>query len=337
MEYISKSDEIVVVGCGVIGLTVAIILQENGFNVKVISDRKTSDTTSNRATAIWFPYGVDFQNDTRIIEWGHRTYNTLDRLSKEKDTFVSFVKFVQLFKDQKEFQRKEKRGFRKWTHIPRSYHHPVHNLPVHYEYGYEIEVPLMDTQGYLSFLANKLKRDIKIVDKINHLAELSPHQKRIVNCTGVRAGELVGDNKVYPSRGQVVVIKKSQSIDRCYYHLKESHTNEPELTYIIPRDKDCILGGTAEKNNWCETPSTKVTHDIIERCKKLHPALNLLREEDILDVKVGLRPGREKVRLEFESVSNRCGVIHNYGHGGAGFTLSWGCAEEVLKLALEHF
>jgi len=51
----------------------------------------------------------------------------------------------------------------------------------------------------------------------------------------------------------------------------------------------------------------------------------------VLDVLVGLRPGRPTVRLEAEQCGDSL-VVHNYGHGGGGFTLSWGCAEEVLAL-----
>ncbi len=47
-------------------------------------------------------------------------------------------------------------------------------------------------------------------------------------------------------------------------------------------------------------------------------------------------PVRNEVRLEIEKVSNTSAVIHNYGHGGAGFSLSWGCAEEVAGL-VEQF
>ena len=53
----------------------------------------------------------------------------------------------------------------------------------------------------------------------------------------------------------------------------------------------------------------------------------------ILRERVGLRPFRKTgVRLEREKLSDRRTVIHNYGHGGSGFTLSWGCAENVFRL-----
>jgi D-amino-acid oxidase len=40
-----------------------------------------------------------------------------------------------------------------------------------------------------------------------------------------------------------------------------------------------------------------------------------------------LRPYRPEVRLERDGR-----VIHNYGHGGSGFTLCRGCAEDVVAL-----
>jgi D-amino-acid oxidase len=61
----------------------------------------------------------------------------------------------------------------------------------------------------------------------------------------------------------------------------------------------------------------------------------------ILEHRVGLRPSRPQVRLEAESAGTGGGgpghgtarlVVHNYGHGGAGVTLSWGCAREAARL-----
>lgn len=52
-------------------------------------------------------------------------------------------------------------------------------------------------------------------------------------------------------------------------------------------------------------------------------------------MQVGLRPLRTSgVRLEREDVSMSTGVpvVHNYGHGGSGITLHWGCAEEAVSL-----
>ena len=57
-----------------------------------------------------------------------------------------------------------------------------------------------------------------------------------------------------------------------------------------------------------------------------------LADAKIFDVRVGLRPLRPTVRLEKEILRNGTPLIHNYGHVGAGYTLSWGCAFYMLKL-----
>ena len=59
--------------------------------------------------------------------------------------------------------------------------------------------------------------------------------------------------------------------------------------------------------------------------------MTALAHAAVLGVSVGLRPCRAVVRLELEEIGEQR-VIHNYGHGGAGVTLSWGCAEEVVRL-----
>jgi len=49
---------------------------------------------------------------------------------------------------------------------------------------------------------------------------------------------------------------------------------------------------------------------------------------------VGLRPYRPSVRLEAEALPGGGVLWHNYGHGGAGVTLSWGCAREITSAVL---
>jgi D-amino-acid oxidase len=54
----------------------------------------------------------------------------------------------------------------------------------------------------------------------------------------------------------------------------------------------------------------------------------------VITERVGLRPVRPSVRLEAEPLSAGRVLWHNYGHGGAGVTLSWGCAAELTAAVL---
>jgi D-amino-acid oxidase len=145
----------------------------------------------------------------------------------------------------------------------------------------------------------------------------------VVNCAGLGARQLVGDDQVYPVRGQIVRVEPLP-VDRILLDEDE----ERGLTYIVPRSADCILGGTAELNNWSLEPDMATAQAIIERCARLVPEV---REARVLGHMVGLRPGRDAVRLEAERKDGGL-VVHNYGHSGAGITLSWACAEEVAGL-----
>jgi D-amino-acid oxidase len=358
-----------VIGCGVVGLTSGIRLLEEGFRVKIITketpdeelaetgspDRKISKVTSLAAAAVWYPYSVhpdkglaqrlarkydvaDYKK--RVERWSEGTYHKLEELAAEPGTGVSFVRFVQVYKKKEKFDEEDRSGMLWWRRIVKRYEHPAKDLPKGYAFGYEAELPLMDTAVYLKYLMahfTKLGGEIESNRQMK-LTELSAKHSLIVNCTGVWAGEFAADNEMRASRGQIIRIKRVATINRCLLHIAEKPVLNKELTYIIPRATDCILGGTASVGKVSEEklkPTERITRDILKRCQQLEPALKNLKPEDILGNKVGLRPKRDMVRLENDMHQSH--VIHNYGHGGDGFTLTWGCADDVVQYALEQF
>jgi len=146
----------------------------------------------------------------------------------------------------------------------------------------------------------------------------------IVNCVGLGARDLVADASMHPIRGQIVRVR-NPGLNR--FVLDEE--NPEGVTYIVPRSYDCILGGTAEEGEWNLEPDPETARGILSRCKRLEPQLE---GAEVLEHKVGLRPGRPAIHLEREDGPNGVPLIHNYGHGGSGITLSWGCAEATLEL-----
>lgn len=146
----------------------------------------------------------------------------------------------------------------------------------------------------------------------------------VVNCAGLAAGALAGDASVTPIRGQVVRTT-NPGVDRVLF--EDEHPGG--LTYVVPRGDDCVLGGTADRGARDLTPDPATAARILARCTALEPRL---AEARVLEHRVGLRPGRPTVRLDIEHREGGA-CIHNYGHGGAGITLSWGCADEVVALA----
>jgi D-amino-acid oxidase len=136
-----------------------------------------------------------------------------------------------------------------------------------------------------------------------------------------------GETRLYPIRGQVVRVR-APGVKQAWL----DDYGPRSLAYIVPRSQDVILGGTAQKGDWNEDVVPETSEEILRKNTEIDPAL---KSAEVIESAVGLRPGRDAVRLELE-IADGCAVIQNYGHGGAGFTLSWGCAEEVAALAESH-
>ena len=145
----------------------------------------------------------------------------------------------------------------------------------------------------------------------------------MINCAGIGARELVQDADLEPHRGQVAIVPKIEGLSCAIV------CDDEPLMYAIPRTNDCVFGGTNDfSDNLVADPAT--TDRIVAECSRV---LNIKRPRVIAE-RVGLRPFRRSgVRLKRDELRDGRVVIHNYGHGGAGFTLSWGCAREVLEAA----
>jgi D-amino-acid oxidase len=142
----------------------------------------------------------------------------------------------------------------------------------------------------------------------------------VVNCSGIAARELVPDPAVFPSRGQVV-IAENPGIEEFFIS-----GEEPGPTvYMFPHGDTILLGGTVDRDNWDMAPDPGVSARIVAGCAAIEPRL---RDAAILGHRVGLRPCRPELRLETEQRDGTL-IWHNYGHGGGGISISWGCAAHI--------
>jgi D-amino-acid oxidase len=145
----------------------------------------------------------------------------------------------------------------------------------------------------------------------------------VVLAAGLGSGPLVGDFSGIAVQGQVVRLAAPAVTD---WVLDEE--NPAGLTYVVPRGDDVVVGGTAVEGATGTEPDPAVERAVLDRACALVPALC---GAPVLSRAVGLRPGRPTVRLDRTTVEGRP-VIACYGHGGAGVTLSWGCARDVVAL-----
>lgn len=196
-------------------------------------------------------------------------------------------------------------------------------VPSIFRDGFTMSVPLTDTTIYLGYLRERFIAAGGSMEtrRLDALEELPADFGIVVNCAGIGARELAPDDGVEPHRGQVVLVPPLQLNFAVV-------CDDPPLMYAVPRSGDCLFGGTNEVSEERETDPAE-TATILRECSRVLG----ISEPPVLRAAVGLRPFRKKgVRLEGARLRDSRPVVHNYGHGGSGFTLSWGCAREVLKL-----
>jgi D-amino-acid oxidase len=312
---VAGDTDVVVVGCGANGLTTAIMLREAGFSVEIWTEQPAERSTSIVAGATWFPYKASPFD--RVLEWATRSRPFFDELAAGATGGVTIRECVHLWRHPV--------GEPWWADaVPDLHRCPDDRLLPGFRDSYVFRQPVADMPIYLNYLTERFLGAGGAITqrRLSSLAEAEPHAAVVVNCTGLGARELVGDEDLVPVRGQWVRVA-NPGIDR----VMADFDNPDGEAYVIPRTDSCILGGTADEGAWDTEPDMDTARNLIARCATLDARL---ADAPILEHRAGLRPVRKSgVRLE---VTEGGRLIHNYGHGGAGVTLSWGCAQEVRDL-----
>jgi D-amino-acid oxidase len=305
---------VTVVGAGVIGLTTALRLAEAGHEVRVVARDRPLATTSAVAAALWFPYRV-LPYD-RVLAWSRQSYLEFAHLAEQSpEAGVRLRWGTELLRTT---------PYDPWWAAAVPDLTVVRDVPPGYEAGWRFAAPVIDMPRYLPWLAARATAaGASLPDAPVTLTDMADLGPRVVDCAGLGARDLVPDPTVTPVRGQVVVVDQV-GVDEWLSDDLDDHT----LTYVVPRQSDIVVGGTADEGEWDLTPDPRTAEAILARASVLVPAL---AGAPIRAHKVGLRPTRPAVRLEAEHRGPQT-IIHNYGHGGAGVTLSWPCADEVVSL-----
>jgi len=321
----TRSPDALVVGAGVVGLTTAISLAEGGLATHVLAAAPPQQSTSFAAGAIWGPVRTD--GSARSLEWSRVGLEVLSELAAEPGTAIRQVSGIEVAATVATPPE--------WISLlPRHRLLAPGELPDGYASGWRYTAPIATMPGYLRYLLDRFTAAGGTVEYAAPLTSLKNGPLKngpkngplIVNCTGIGARDLVPDPLVTPVRGQVVIVENPgiEEFFRC-------PSDGPESTYIFPHGDVVLLGGTAEEGAWDLRPSPVITTRILRDCAAVEPRL---RGCTIVAERVGLRPYRPQVRLEAEDLGDGRVLWHNYGHGGAGVTLAWGCARELAEAML---
>ncbi|MEO7421516.1 MAG: FAD-dependent oxidoreductase [Ornithinibacter sp.] len=307
---------VTVVGTGVIGLTTALELARAGHSVHCVGDQAVLETVSAVAGGLWFPYHVDPRD--RVLDWGSVALARFDDLATDPASGVSIREGVMV--ERGGADRWWTQGFSTWREADAA------DLPHGAEHGVVATVPIVTMPVFLPWLLERCVGGGVAVSRgvVADLGEVDSDV--VVVAGGLRSPELLGldaAGSVTPSRGQVAMLA-NPGLERWF--VDDGHPGG--MVYVLPHRDWVICGGTDVEGTFDTVPDPAVHDGIVARAREAVPELE---GAEVLGSRVGLRPVAPAVSLKASARGGRV-VITNYGHGGAGVTLSWGCAAEVVRL-----
>jgi D-amino-acid oxidase len=304
------------------GLCCARLLVQGGHQVVLVSADPLPLTTSYLAAAVWFPTAVG--PPTAVARWGAATYDVLAAEAAAGVPGVVMRESLMLYRQAEALLP----PLPAWADAVGDVRAArADELPPGYDYGLRFVVPLIEMPLYLphlwqAVLASGVRHVVRRVAALDEVLDLAPDV--VVNAAGMAAGALVADDTVFPVRGQIVRVTNRGCACRC------ATSSIPGAGPTCTRARRTASSAAPWRSgSWHTEPDPAQTAAILARCTDIAPQLAASR---VIETVVGLRPGRPEVRVELDHELLPVPVVHDYGHGGAGITIGWGCAQDVVAL-----
>ncbi|XP_055309052.1 D-aspartate oxidase-like [Sitodiplosis mosellana] len=328
--------EIAIIGAGVVGSTTAFqLLEQFGkrISVTVFAVEFSPSTTSDVSSGLWSPRGLNGRSPEKVLKWSKDMHDFFEKLWKSGEANEAGVSLISVTRIT---TNNTQRYNDLWRDVVFDHtdldQKVIERLSQQHKRSYTSGIYFTTFTCEPSLLLPHLYNRIQAADgrierkRIESFEDLDTFDL-VINCTRIGAQKLVKDDaELKAVRGQVMRVEAPWIFDVL---LDDSDNSN----YIIPNMNTVVLGGTHQTNDYRKKVDANDRRFIYKGCSNLNPSLK--RAEIFRDM-VGLRPGRDQVRLERDLFITKRGkqlqMIHNYGHGGSGVTLSYGCAINVADI-----
>jgi D-amino-acid oxidase len=343
----SPEQHVLVIGAGVLGLSVAILLQSQNPQTKITiiaSELPSDPSPSPNYASPWagahyrpIPGSTpQLQSEARLAK---RTFEIMKRIAAETPEagveLMLGVEYLESPPDANLVLRSGDEvagpgdGFRVLQR---------EELPDGVRWGCEYGTYCVNVPVYCNWMLSKfmdgggkvVRRQLGDAGAAFEAAKQEGVEdvQTVINCSGTSFG---CDPAVKIIRGQTVLVRQQfgKTVTR--------QNSDGSWAFLIPRPcgGGTIVGGSKEMGDMEEKPRAEMRTKLLRQSVQYFPDFVKREEEfDIVRDNVGRRPFREGgLRLESEILADgRRRIIHAYGIGGRGYETSWAIAERVVEL-----
>ncbi|MEE8600564.1 FAD-dependent oxidoreductase [Euzebya tangerina] len=308
--------DITVIGAGVIGLSTGIRLAEAGHQVRILTKAMPEQTTSAAATAM---IGLAFAEPMdKVPQWEAATHQEMGSVMGEPASGVRRQSCLLGSRTSDALPP----GIDAWDGFRLA---DTAELPNGFEHGFWIDMTVADMTAYLPYLTRRFgaRGGALEMRDVASLAELGDGV--VVNCSGLGARVLADDDTITGQWGMHVVVR-NPGVDATFM---EGPPGQAQWVAWMPHGDRVLIGGVLDPDRDFGQPDAAVGDQLLAAAVAANPTL---AGAEVLGMNGGLRPARPVIRVERDPDITPQTVVHNYGHGSLGVTLSWGCADEVVTL-----